>query len=744
MVAAVGVASALALPFAPVTQRQSVVTWPAPGTQAVSSSALLTPYRPTELTVAVPCAVLRAAAERPDPVTVLATGPAGQGLTVRTSAGAVEVVNDGSVAASGPVGAGDCATRITADAGGIAIDVGAKSVDLRTETPRVSEFTTGLSPAQVAGLTVSARVSVPFETTPSTLKKLLIGANVAAVLAALILLARAGPGRLKVRRAPALALRCRVALASVDCAVIAVLATWAIVGPLAVDDGWAAMIARSVVSTGEAGNYFRWWNAPETPFALSQQLLAPFTTVSFEPLWLRLPSTLLAVLTWWVLSRFVLSAALGGMWRKPWLRALAAACFLCAWLPFNLGTRPESYVAFGVTTVLALAWRARSPIGLGWTVLAAAATIPISPTAVIVAGPLAVFAPRAIKTIRRFGVGQCLALLLCIATIAVTLIFADQTWSGLATATEWHRHFGPSLPWYREPDRYRYLLGSDQLGSAAKRMPVLLSLALLPAALLACARRRGRNRVDRAAVRLAATLLIALAALAFVPSKWSYHLGALSGLFAAVTAVTAVMLAARARKLDFRTSAAAAAAGILVSAAAALAFSGPNAWWLPYLYTVRWPSGPITPKGVPLDSVWFWLSVLLLAAVVFAAWPAASFRVRAGRALTYSPVAVLLAALSGVLALLLGSFTAAPLRQPAGSLAMANLHWLRGQQACGLADDIEVLADGAPFTETSPPGSVVGFTRRPISARNRLRTLPAREPLQSCGAPPVIRRTLPR
>ena len=45
------------------------------------------------------------------------------------------------------------------------------------------------------------------------------------------------------------------------------------IGPLAVDDGWATTIARNFAATGNPGNYYRWWNAAEVPFALSQQLL---------------------------------------------------------------------------------------------------------------------------------------------------------------------------------------------------------------------------------------------------------------------------------------------------------------------------------------------------------------------------------------------------------------------------------------------------------------------------------------
>src|SRR4029079_11378035 len=99
--------------------------------------------------------------------------------------------------------------------------------------------------------------------------------------------------------------------------------------------------------------------------------------VSLAPLWLRLPSTLLAIATWLVLSRGVLGAAIPAVAATARIRVLAAALLLAGWLPFNLGVRPESYVAFGATVVLAIVWRARSPRGVAVAVLVAALTVPI-------------------------------------------------------------------------------------------------------------------------------------------------------------------------------------------------------------------------------------------------------------------------------------------------------------------------------------------------------------------------------
>ncbi|HSZ29148.1 MAG TPA: arabinosyltransferase domain-containing protein, partial [Pseudonocardiaceae bacterium] len=476
---------ALALPFAPVIAEQTTVTWPAAGQPVVSSTALFAPYRPAELTAIVPCSAIRAAADRGHAVTVLATGPDGDGLVLRTDTGTARLLLGRRVVSTTPVAgtAEDCRTRVHAGPTGTAITIGnTRTINLVGEpVPKVFAFHTDLDPRQAAGMAVTARIASPFATSPTGVKALLIAGQLLAVLLALLLLTTP-------RRPVGIASivnRQRWRTAWVDVGVLGVLAGWAIIGPLTDDDGFATTIARNAARSGNVGNYYRWWNASETPFALSEQVLAPLTEVSLAPLWLRLPSTVLGVATWFVLSRGVLGAALPAVAGSVRIRLLAAVCLLAAWLPFNLGVRPEPYVALGVTSVLALLWRARGLAALGCAALVAGLTVPVSPAGLLVAAPVVVFAPRIVAIVRASARGRSevlarVLLLGCIGAVSLTAIFAEQTWDGLVSATRWHTFFGPSLPWYHEPDRYWFLLGHDQDGSATKRVPVLLTLALLP------------------------------------------------------------------------------------------------------------------------------------------------------------------------------------------------------------------------------------------------------------------------
>lgn len=635
-------------------------------------------------------------------MTVLATGVPGEGLTVTTTATGIRIESD-EARIDVPVarGAPDCAVTIAADATGLSVSgAGAPVVLPGQPVPRVFAFLTDLTPVAATGISVTAHTRSPFATSPTVVKSLLVAVQLLCAAASLVVLLRASRWRftgLRTRLRPRRAWW-------IDVGVVVLLGGWAVIGPLAVDDGWATTIARTVADTGSPGNFYRWWNASEVPFALSQEVLSQFTAVSLAPLWLRVPSTLLGIATWLVLSRGILAAALPVRGRTVGLRLLTAVFFLAAWLPFNLGTRPESYVAAGVATVLALMWRSRSAAGIGLAALAAALTVPVSPTAVLLAGPVVVMAPRALAVVRRgardrLDLALRCAAIACLGATALTVVFCDQTWDALRTATGWHEFFGPTLPWSAEPDRYHYLLGQDQQGSFAKRAPVLIAAAMVPAVAVFAWRRR-RRRLDAAALRLAAIVVISLAALAVIPSKWSYHLGATAALLAAFSTVAVVLVSERVRAPGVLGVVAGVLTAALSAVAAAVAFAGPNAWWLSTAYDVPWSEGPVEPLGLPLTNPLLWFAVAVIGAVALA---------RLGSAGRISPAPVAIVAATTSVLLLVGSFVAAPLRRPEGSLALANLNRLHDPRDCGLADDIQVLPDGPPLAPSDDDGLAEGF-----------------------------------
>ncbi|MBV9312643.1 MAG: arabinosyltransferase domain-containing protein [Pseudonocardia sp.] len=749
LVGVIGLAAGLALPFVPVISNQTEVNWPAPGQLVRSSTVILVPYRPAELTVTVPCSALRAASNRSRSTTVLATGGSldpGGGVLVQQGNGTSQLLVNARLVASAPIpgqpilGASalaetDCGASVTASATGVTARLAGQTITLAGEpVPEVAAFRTDLDPIQAAGLTVTARTVDPFETSPTLLKRWLIGAQLAGAALVLVLLAlhSAWVSRVNPRwiRLP----RLRWPTVLIDAGVLVTLAGWAVIGPLSDDDGFATMIARNSALAGDQGNYYRWWNASETPFALAQSVLAQLTEVSLWPVWLRLPSTLLGAATWFVLSRGVLGAgAIPGLAAgRAWMRLLAGVCFLAGWLPYDLGVRPEPYVAFGLTALLALLWRAKGWPGVALSTLVAALTMTASPSGLLVLAPILVFWGKIVRLIRadadsRAEVVARVLALGAIGAVALSVVFSDQTLHSVITATRWHTTFGPSLPWSGEPERYRFLLKADQDGTATKRLPVLLTYALLPVVGMALARRgaslgaelaaeRGTGKpLDAACARLAGVVAIGLGLLWLTPSKWSHHFGALAGVIAAFLVITVITLVAHAleqpahRPLDRTLLGTGLIGTVLVAVAAGLTFTGPNDWWQPVVYDVPWSAGPVRPLGLPLDAPPLWLAGGLAVAVLV--------RLRSGAVAARSLIVWapgLLAAIAAAVsvAVLLYSFVVAPIRRPAGSLAVANLNWLRGARSCGLADDIQVLPDlpGGVLTPAEPgSGQLTGF-----------------------------------
>lgn len=742
LVGLLGVVLAVALPFAPVVVDRTVVTWPQHGASPTSTTAFFVPYRPAELHAEVPCAAVRAAAARVDRTTLLATtvvrdgGQAG-GLAIDAADGRLRVLVNGRQVSEAAVPATGCDVRVDSDDVATTVAVGSvpPTVLPGEPVPEVFAFVTDLPPGDAAGTSVTARTRTWFESRPSDAKVAMIGGYVALLAVGLALLARHDvrrvprPAREPAPRSPGRALRL-----ALDALVVLVFAGWAVIAPQTDDDGYASMTIRNGIESGDIGNYYHWFNASEAPFTLVQHLVQPLAAVTIAPLWLRLPSLLAGLVAWFVLSRGVLRAALPAHSRRPLVRAFAVLCFLAWWLPFNVGVRPEPFVALGSATVLALLLRGTAPgarrplLLLGGAALAAGLTMSVTPSAVVALAPVLVLFPRIWGLVRAGDTPSSrsswvttagrAALLAAAAASGLVVMFADQSWDGVAKATELHTVIGPNLHWYEELTRYGYLMGSGGQGTATKRLPVLLTLVLVVVVALLLARRvpalRGLGRPQ--AVTGAAALAFAL--LIVTPSKWSHHFGAVAGLGTAFLVVAGVVLVrvARARSDD---SALVLVGGLgtgLVALAAGLSFSGANSWWLYSNYGLAYEDVAVRPVGIPIDNPVTWL----LGASVVATL--ARLRARRGAgdpraAVVAGPALVAGAAMLASVTVLLVTFTVAPLRQAGAggySLAAENVATVTGGAGCGIADHVEVLRDAPggqlpPAEEAAPDAGSTGF-----------------------------------
>ncbi|MCA1193829.1 arabinosyltransferase domain-containing protein [Saccharopolyspora sp. 6V] len=709
-----GLCCALALPFAPVWADRTEVSWPAADEPAVSTTALFAPYRPAEFTATVPCRALRAALDRPEPVLLLATTPPGSerdGLVLRTEDGAPDLVLGERAVPLPPLPA-DCDLTVRADAQRTEVVVGGLPAIVLPDVPapEIFAFRTGLAPEQAAELSVTARAHTWFETAPSSLKLSLIGAALLLAASSLLLLvAHTPPTWAAIRRAVLDRIRFNTAaLLLVDAAVAAVLACWLVIGPISDDDGFAMLTIRNHAATGDIGNFYRWFNASEAPFTLVQHLMRWVSEHSLAPAWLRVPSVVAGMLTWLVLAHGIVAPLCRGVRRVP-VHLLSAVFFLACWLPFDLGIRPEAFVALGTAAVVALLLRAtaptaRAPFGpLGAAALLTGLTVAVTPTGVAALLIVLAFAPRIRRVLvvqgalpRWITVPTRTALLCCLGSVGVVAMFADSTWTGFRRATEIHEEFGPSLGWYQEIDRYAELLGTTTWGTASKRLAVLLAIAAVLLASAAVLRRLHRAVRMPELPLLVGAVVAVFATLWLTPSKWTHHFGALAGVAPALLAATVVLLARvgalPGAKREARQLGVAGAVGGAVLAA--LAFTGPNSWWQYSDFGVAWSDTAVRPLGLPLDGPLPWL--LLAAVIGLLGFGLVRMRALAGAWTLPASALFTLSALVMVV-VLLGSFAQAPAQAGAFSVGRSSWDSVRAR-SCGIENEVETLPlaeDGA-------------------------------------------------
>ncbi|GEL16481.1 arabinosyltransferase domain-containing protein [Pseudonocardia asaccharolytica] len=704
--------AALAFPFAPVTQPVVEYSWtPADGTAAAIP---LMPYQPVDLSASVSCTAVRTAAPG---TLVLATVPPQTdptaerlaGLELRAAGSGLQVRSAGVDLGMAALPPGDCTFTLTSDFNRTqllrdGIPVLSGEGDLR---PAVAgAFTAAGDPA---GLALNLTADTRFQTTIGPLKATLAALCVLGLLGMLIALGRCDRAvRLRVR------LRGRIGRPRpVDLVVTALLGLWWVIGPITVDDGYITGIVRNRDSSGFIGNVYRWLDAPEAPFSWFYELYHWWSQISASTLWMRLPSTLLGLACWAVLSRAVLPR-LGRFAARPSAPWLAAVAFAAWWLPFNLGLRPEPWVALGSLAVFvaverAVATRAVLPLAVG--LLLAGATTALTPGGLMAFTPvLAAGLPllRLLRVRRDLHRLPLLVALVAAPAAAVLLMFADQSLAAALEAVRVRGLIGGGVPWYQEYQRYQLLLEPDNFqGTIGKRAPVLLTLLATAGVVWSLAARGRAGIAAGPARRLVVAFGLSLVAMAATPTKWTQHFGDVAGLGAAVLLLGFVAWSAPALRVRAGTARPVLAGLALLTVLGSLVLAGTNSW--PYVsgwYSITWSTMSPQLAGVLFAVVWLVAGVVLLVALlVRSAWrgsaagsgPAAR-RVAAAVPLPRrvpAPASVALVLVFGVVALQVLGFAKTSLTHRDGYTLAADAAAVLGGQPCGLQRDLSVETDPA-------------------------------------------------
>lgn len=721
-----GAAMALATPLLPVKQTTAELNWPQDGVLR-SVDAPLIGYVATDLTITVPC---QAAAGLAGPANtgrtvLLSTVPkqapkaVDRGLLIERVNNDLLVIVRNTPVVSAPLAevlSPQCerlvftahADKVTGEF--VGLTEGPDDVDpgeepggpLRGERggydfrPQIVGVFTDLSGPAPPGLQFSATVDSRYSSTPTLLKLLVMFAGVALTVIAL--------GALHVLDTDD-GMRHRRFLPSrwwsmtpLDGVVTAVLVWWHFVGANTADDGYILTMARVSEHAGYMANYYRWFGTPEAPFGWYYDLLALWSQVSTASVWMRLPTLLMALACWWVISREViprLGHAVKANRAAAWT---AAGMFLAFWLPLNNGLRPEPIIALGILLTWCSVERGVAtsrllPVAIA--VIIGALTLFSGPTGIAAVGALLV-AVGPLKTIvarhvARFGYLALLAPILAAGTVTAILIFRDQTLVGELQASSFKSAVGPSLSWFDEHIRYSRLFTTSPDGSVARRFAVL-TLLLALAVSVAMTLRKGRIPGTAAGPsrRIVGITIISFLAMMFTPTKWTHHFGVFAGLAGSLGALAAVAVAAVAmRSRRNRTMFAA-----TVLFVAALSFATVNGWWYVSNFGVPW-SNAFPEYKFGFTTILLGFSVLVLLA---AAWFHFSGRDTSPdddgrwrwRRIVQSPLAIAawLVVMFEVVSLTLAMVT----QYPGWTVGRSNLEALTGK-TCGLANDVMVEQD---------------------------------------------------
>lgn len=732
-----GALLAIATPLLPVEQTTAELNWPQNGVLN-SVDAPLIGYVPTELNVSIPCS---AAAGLAGPRNVLlstvpkqAPKAIDRGLLIERVGDDLLVIVRNTPVVSAPLAqvlSPACerltftaqADQVTGEFVGLVTgpDSDRPGQPLRGERggydfrPQIVGVFTDLSGPAPPGLSFTATIDSRYSSTPTLLKTLVMVLGVALTVIALgaLHVLDSADG---VRHRRFLPQRWW-SLSLLDGLVATVLVWWHFVGANTADDGYILTMARVSDGAGYMANYYRWFGTPEAPFGWYYDLLALWAHISTASVWVRLPTLVMALACWWVISREVIPRLGHAVKHSRAAAWTAAGMFLAFWLPLNNGLRPEPIIALGILLTWCSVERGVAtsrllPVAIA--IIIGALTLFSGPTGIAAVGALLV-AIGPLKTIvaahtSRFGYLALLAPILAASTVTIFLIFRDQTLVGELQASGFKSAVGPSLAWFDEHIRYERLFMASPDGSIARRFAVLVVLLSL-AVSVAMTLRKGRipGTALGPSRRIIGITIISFLAMMFTPTKWTHHFGVFAGLAGSLGALAAVAVTAAAMRSRRNRTIFAAAVFFIC----ALSFASVNGWWYVSNFGVPW-SNQFPELTFGFTTILLGLSVL---ALLVAAWfhftgrgDTPPSRPRRWSRVAQAPLAVAVWAVVvfEVMSLTLGMID----QYPAWSVGRSNLEALTGK-TCGLANDVMVERDpnaGVLQPVDVPVGVALGAT----------------------------------
>ncbi len=740
----------VALPFLPVVQTQSSLSWPQ-NDSLNSVDAPLMAQAPVSLSMEVPLSLTD---ELPEERTLLvgtlpptSKDPTAEGMQIRRTDNSVDVVvrdrvlltlDEDEVAANqgGIISFRSDHERTEAFIDG-AVDSegeplrGVVEEDIRPQTTGIytSLPTDGDAAAAVAaGLDVDMEIDSRYTSKPTVIKYIVMWLGLLLALVSLWTLYRID--RVDGSRPTPWLRKDAWHFKPLDGLVAFILVLWHFIGANTSDDGYQFTMARTSDAAGYMANYYRWFGAPESPFGSPYyDLLALMVKVSTASVWMRLPALLSGLAIWFVLSRLIIPRLGEDIAARRVAYWSAAGVLLAFWLPYNNGLRPEPVVALGalLTWVFierAILTRRLFPAAIG--VVIATLSLSCGPTGLMAVAALIAGLPVLVRIVverhKALGGGAAAPLMqtmpfLAAGTAILVAVFGDQTLASVLESIRARGVIGPSMPWYEEPIRYYWLILQSVDGSFTRRFAVLAALMALVITIAALLRHRTvPGALAAPSMRLVFMFVGTMFFLTFTPTKWTHHFGVYAGIGAALAALAAMAIShwavgSRRNQVLF------AGAAIFL-----LAFSlmGINGWWYVGAYGVPWFDKTVQFRGIEAGNIVMALALLTIAAGAVLQF-LQEFRGRDPKPSSMAArlrLGTIAASPFAVVAFFVVAFSVASLgkgfvsQYPAYSIGLGNIRALTGQ-TCNLAEDILIEPDANNGYLTPVGGVALGDSLDP-------------------------------
>jgi hypothetical protein len=598
--------------LAPVETRTETYEWP--DALAADRTLPLFPYEPHRVDVTFRCTDVNTLGEG---LLLSTTTPPGApvekqvvgGLGVEVADGLVTVrVGDETVITSRA--GDDCEWAVSSGPDGTVVSIDGEPVGHTRDTPVVTGmFTEAVGQTD---LRVDVVADTRYDSSPGPLRVVLAVVALASAVATTVLLVRHERARHhRVRLLPRGWWRPR----GPDVVVLGTLAGWSVLGAPTVDDGYIVTMLKAADDGGFVGNYFRWFNAPEAPFSWFYELYRVVVGVGDAVWWWRLPSVLLCVVSWLVADRLLLPRLV----RAPGSAARygAAGAFLLFAVPFGIGLRPEPWVMLGTAVVFLLVERAvatRSAVTLAVAVSVVGLTVAVTPTGVVALLPFVAAAPGLWRVLRWHG-AVLVPVLLGAAALPLLVMFADQSLAAVLHSTDVRTSIGPAFGVTDEARRYEDLFDPVQ-GGLNRRMPLLLLWLAVAVLAVLLVTRRAVGLAPGPTRRALLVAVLFFVALAFTPTKYTHHFGAV-GLLATVLVGAAVhTVHAGALRRPWERS----LFVVAVAATGAYALAAPLRWWFVADLGVPWSREAPDVAGIDLADLVLGGGLVLAVAGLLGAW----------------------------------------------------------------------------------------------------------------------------